>query len=57
MHKSGSEESEQMLMLLQELAALKNAEVESSFAIKRREEITQEIKEVAAQKKQQSGTE
>lgn len=52
-----NEESEEMLILLQELAALKNAEVESSDAKKRRAEITREIKEVAAQKKEHSGTE
>jgi hypothetical protein len=57
MHRGVNEESEQMLMLLQELAALEKSEVESSVAMKRREEITREIKEVAAQKKQHSATE
>jgi hypothetical protein len=56
MQRGVDEESEEMLILLQELAALKKSEVESSVATKRREEIAREIKEVAAQK-QHSSTE
>lgn len=50
-----SEESERMIMLLQELALLDKAEASDSLAgsveaRKRRQEIHQEIKQLAAQK-------
>ena len=52
MSKGSSKESERMMMLLQELAALKKGDLAGSAALKRKKEITQEMKRVAAEKKQ-----
>lgn len=54
MRKGSNKDSERMMLLLQELAALKNGDLAGSTATKRREEITQEMKRVAAEKKQHS---
>ena len=57
MPKGSNQESEQMMLLLQELAALKKGEMASSAPLKRRKEIGWEIKKVAAEKKQQDSKE
>lgn len=54
MRKGSSKESERMMMLLQELAALKKGDLDGSAALKRKKEITQEMKRVAAEKKRHS---
>jgi hypothetical protein len=55
MSKSTNEESEHMMLLLQELAALRKADTTGLSATKSRKEITQEMKRLATQKKQCSG--
>lgn len=57
MRNGSNEESERMMLLLQELAALKKGEVPGAAALKRRKEIRKEIKEVAADKKQHASDE
>ncbi len=52
MRKGPNKESERMMILLQELAALKKGNLPDSAALKRRKEITREMKRVAAEKKQ-----
>ena len=54
MRKGSSRESERMMILLQELAALKKGDLPGSAALKRRKEIGQEMKRVAAEKKRRS---
>ena len=51
MGKGTNEESQRMMLLLQELAVLKRDESRSFGRVKRRKEITQEMKRLAAQKK------
>ena len=54
MLKGSNEESEHMMLLLQELAALKKGDVSGTGGLKRRTEIRQEIKQVAAKHTQHS---
>jgi len=57
MGKSLNEESERMMLLLQELAAVKKTGSKRSIDLKRRKEISREMKRLAAQKKANTGDE
>jgi hypothetical protein len=56
MSKGLNEESERMMLLLQELAVLERTGSKKFNRLKRRKEITQEMKRLAAEKKKTSSS-